>query len=172
MREDGVQIGRLLNDYDYMKLLQCRAEGSARLYNNLTGRREAPGFRASGFRLRASGRKSQKQTANSQQPEKSEVPEREEKASGIRLRASGPENINVKSLRATDPDFIRGYRWNEQFLKILPGPPFTPGAHPARVRNHVWFAPYRAAPRSGARRPRRGFRSSPFGKGCIDRGHR
>jgi len=29
------------------------------------------------------------------------------------------------SLRATDPVCERGYRWNEQFLKILPGPPFT-----------------------------------------------
>ena len=26
-----------------------------------------------------------------------------------------------------------------------------PGAHPARVRNHVWFIPYREAPRSGIR---------------------
>jgi len=26
-----------------------------------------------------------------------------------------------------------------------------PGAHPARVRNHVWFFPYREAPRSGIR---------------------
>ena len=28
-----------------------------------------------------------------------------------------------------------------------------PGAHPARVRNHVWFFPYREAPRSGIRLP-------------------
>jgi hypothetical protein len=33
--------------------------------------------------------------------------------------------LKKMSLQATDPDFVRGYRWNEQFLKILPGPPFS-----------------------------------------------
>jgi hypothetical protein len=31
----------------------------------------------------------------------------------------------------------------------------TPGAHPVNVRNHVWFVPYRADPRSGSGRQRR-----------------
>jgi hypothetical protein len=34
-------------------------------------------------------------------------------------------NFSSLSLRATDPDFVRGYRWKKQLLKILPNPPFS-----------------------------------------------
>jgi hypothetical protein len=36
------------------------------------------------------------------------------------------------------------------------------GAHPVRVRKHVWIVPYRAAPQSGARRQRGICFLSPF----------
>ena len=40
----------------------------------------------------------------------------------------GREKLRVVvflSLRATHPDFVRRDRWNEQFLKTLPGPPMA-----------------------------------------------
>jgi len=78
--------------------------------------------------------------------------------------------IQYSSSRATDSVRSRGYRWKKQACKILPNPPFTPGAHPVRERNHVWFFPCRAAPRSGAMRPRRVPESSPFDRGRIPPG--